>query len=264
MRGLTTVLVHPSRLFSEGLRRILAGTHFQLNCVAASPDRVPMKFLNTGRDLLFVVGGMDLAGTAENVRVIVRQHASARVAVIGDRGTASEVMCALEAGASAYLRDTMNCKALVKALELVMLDQTVLPAQFIKELVTRELASVQETITAMPATAQSEDPAQQSRNLSSREASILDYLVKGVSNKDIARNLVITEATVKVHVKAILRKIRVKNRTQAAIWAMKHPLNGTSLAEHRAPLVLPQRADTMARPAVAAAGRPFRIKTVGI
>src|SRR4029077_4066036 len=54
--------------------------------------------------------------------------------------------------------------------------------------------------------------------LSTREKSILGCLISGDSNKCIARKMDIAEATVKVHVKAILRKIRVQNRTQAAIW----------------------------------------------
>ena len=57
-------------------------------------------------------------------------------------------------------------------------------------------------------------------HLSEREAQMLDGLVKGHANKVIARTCGITEATVKVHMKSILRKIRVDNRTQAAIWAM--------------------------------------------
>ena len=56
--------------------------------------------------------------------------------------------------------------------------------------------------------------------LSEREAQILDGLVKGHANKVIARTCEIAEATVKVHMKSILRKIRVDNRTQAAIWAI--------------------------------------------
>jgi two-component system nitrate/nitrite response regulator NarL len=56
--------------------------------------------------------------------------------------------------------------------------------------------------------------------LSGREEAILDGLVRGLSNKQIARECSITEATVKVHMKSILRKIRVSNRTQAAIWAL--------------------------------------------
>src|SRR3546814_5192458 len=49
--------------------------------------------------------------------------------------------------------------------------------------------------------------------------------VTGASNKIIARRLDITEATVKVHIKAILRKLRVMNRTQAAIWAVTRGLH---------------------------------------
>jgi two-component system nitrate/nitrite response regulator NarL len=58
--------------------------------------------------------------------------------------------------------------------------------------------------------------------LSFREASILRCLMDGDSNKVIARKCDIAETTVKVHIKAILRKIGVKNRTQAALWATVH------------------------------------------
>jgi two-component system, NarL family, nitrate/nitrite response regulator NarL len=62
-----------------------------------------------------------------------------------------------------------------------------------------------------------EDETRSNPQLSAREAAILKALVQGASNKVIAYRLCITEATVKVHVKAVLRKIRVQNRTQAAI-----------------------------------------------
>ena len=58
--------------------------------------------------------------------------------------------------------------------------------------------------------------------LSARQQSILHCLIQGDSNKTIARKMAIAEATVKVHVKAILRRIRVHNRTQAAIWAISN------------------------------------------
>ena len=61
-----------------------------------------------------------------------------------------------------------------------------------------------------------------SPQLSPREKAILSCLIEGDSNKCIARKIDIAEATVKVHVKAILRKIRVHNRTQAAIWGMNN------------------------------------------
>src|SRR5260370_41098259 len=66
-------------------------------------------------------------------------------------------------------------------------------------------------------------------HLSAQERRILQYLVEGNSNKVIARKIDIAEATVKVHLKAILRKTKVHNRTQAAIWAV----NNKSRAEPR-------------------------------
>jgi two-component system, NarL family, nitrate/nitrite response regulator NarL len=68
------------------------------------------------------------------------------------------------------------------------------------------------------------------RGLSPREQEILQALVTGASNKMIAIRLGITEATVKVHLKTLLRKIDVNNRTQAAIWAMNNGFSADSAA----------------------------------
>ena len=66
--------------------------------------------------------------------------------------------------------------------------------------------------------------------LSEREARILDSLAKGYANKEIARTCDISEARVKARMKSIMRKIRVANRTQAAIWAMAngHAADGSN------------------------------------
>ena len=65
--------------------------------------------------------------------------------------------------------------------------------------------------------------------LSEREEQVLKDLVKGHSNKIIGRNRDMAEATVKVHMKSVLRKIRVANRTQAAIWALENGYGADSL-----------------------------------
>ena len=70
--------------------------------------------------------------------------------------------------------------------------------------------------------------------LSARESQILGYLVRAFPNKAIALELKITEATVKVHIKALLRKIRASNRTEAAIWALsarRMPNQGAEVAD---------------------------------
>ena len=74
-------------------------------------------------------------------------------------------------------------------------------------------------------------PVRITHGLSEREEQILRGLIRGHSNKMIARKCACTDATVKVHVKSILRKIRVANRTQAAIWALEQGYGVTAMAD---------------------------------
>jgi len=83
--------------------------------------------------------------------------------------------------------------------------------------------------------------------LSEREEQILRDLVKGLSNKIIARKRAMAEATVKVHVKSILRKIRGANRTQAAIWAVENGYGTEDLRPELPPLEAALEAPRLAR-----------------
>jgi two-component system, NarL family, nitrate/nitrite response regulator NarL len=117
-------------------------------------------------------------------------------------------------------------------LELVMLGETIVPPAILSSVSTgddRHLSSVyadassRESNTADELISGDGDSILPPK-LSAREKCILRCLLNGDANKVIARKVDISEGTVKVHVKAILRKIRVQNRTQAAIWAMNSRL----------------------------------------
>jgi two-component system nitrate/nitrite response regulator NarL len=97
-------------------------------------------------------------------------------------------------------------EALVQSLQLILIGETVFPTNLALLLTEMSPPAPQGTI----------------RGISPREQDILQQLVSGASNKAIANRLGITEATVKVHLKTLLRKIDVNNRTQAAIWAMNN------------------------------------------
>jgi two-component system, NarL family, nitrate/nitrite response regulator NarL len=73
------------------------------------------------------------------------------------------------------------------------------------------------------------------RELTSREMEVLRRLARGNCNKLIARDLGIAEATVKVHVKSLLRKLRLLNRTQAAVWAVNNGFAGLPMRPLDAP-----------------------------
>ena len=166
------------------------------------------------------------------------------------------MISAFRLGANAYLAKAVASDTFTKTLELVMLGVTFLPPEilsFICEQQDRGHAAGHCGDAAHHISAPDDkhgDAAEMNGTnggtnelvphdmasllaLSTRQQSILHCLIQGDSNKSIARKLAISEATAKVHVKSILRKIRVHNRTQAAIWAISSaPLvtakNGTS------------------------------------
>ena len=136
---------------------------------------------------------------------------------------------ALEAGAAGYLHEEMTTETLIMALELVLRGETVLPSVVVSLLAGNVAAKSQVTVGAnaprrngaeLPIAA--EEIKRNDPRLSTRQTAILQALIDGTPNKVIAQQLNVSEATVKLHVKAVLRKINVSNRTQAAVWAIKH------------------------------------------
>jgi two-component system, NarL family, nitrate/nitrite response regulator NarL len=126
----------------------------------------------------------------------------------------SDVIQSLQGGANGYLLKDMEPDPLIMALDDIVHGKTV---------VAPELAAV------LARAVQGEPPpgnAQQKNlaDLTKREREILCLLAEGQSNKVIARNLGISDGTVKLHVKAILRKLEVHSRVEAAVIAVEQDL----------------------------------------
>jgi len=79
-------------------------------------------------------------------------------------------------------------------------------------------------LSSMRSQPQSSPLAPDLNKLSSREREIIVMLARGVSNKEIARELNLAESTIKIHVQGILRKLNLSSRVQAAVYAVKHGL----------------------------------------
>ncbi len=241
---LTIVFVHPSRLFIEALSALLKDKHCKIVHQLAHPGSAYSSAEQLEGKVVFVVGGRTPSDIVELVKGIRSQQPSAYILVINASTGPNDVMIALEAGADGYLRDAISSQTFVRVIELIGEDETILPPDFVKSLrESRDNPPVavgdsyhdSDTTSEAPAAASDENPA--GAKLSAREGLILRGLVDGSPNKVIAQRLQITEATVKVHVKAILRKIRVKNRTQAAIWATRHlPFPEARTSVHGNPL----------------------------
>ena len=227
-QSFATILVGKSKLLREGLARILRSSSFRILASVSSADDALASDLQQN-PLLFVViqTGDDFDSTLEHIGRIRDRHLGGRIAIVPNHFRPDEMVSAFRAGATGYFVDVTGA-AFIKSLELVMMGETVFPLALLSFVLDSEhehlceAAPCGENSKAIRVTLKDALAPQ----LSSREESVLRCLINGDSNKCIARKMDIAEATVKVHVKAILRKIRVHNRTQAAIWGANHePLN---------------------------------------
>jgi DNA-binding NarL/FixJ family response regulator len=223
-QSFATILVGKSILLREGLARILRSANFRiLASVSCADDLLPSK-LQLHQPLFVVVHtGDDFDAAVEQIELFRDQHPGGRIVIVADHYRLVELVSAFRAGANGYFADVMTCDAFIKSMELVMMGETIFPPAFLSFVLDPESEHLCEAVPGdenNQAILVTEDVL--APQLSSREKSILRCLIKGDSNKCIARKIDIAEATVKVHVKAILRKIRVQNRTQAAIWGMNN------------------------------------------
>jgi two-component system nitrate/nitrite response regulator NarL len=175
--------------------------------------------------LLIVDAGDDLEGAIGQIKLFKERCPSARIAVLADEYHRSDLVSAYQAGANGCFVKVMSCGTFMRALEMIILGETVLPPELLPFI--GEAEDHHENTRTSGGGAVARDTSAPIGldgvpRLSAREKCILRCVIDGDSNKAIARKIAIAEATVKVHVKAILRKIRLNNRTQAAIWAVNH------------------------------------------
>ena len=127
---------------------------------------------------------------------------------------------ALQRGASGYLLKTVDSDVLASAIARAMRGESTISPEMTGKLVTAFQALQGSAPAAAAAAAVAQDPVQA---LSPRERQILAEIARGASNKEIARTLDIAEATVKIHVQHILRKLNLTSRVQAAVYAAGRP-----------------------------------------
>ncbi|WP_445505327.1 LuxR C-terminal-related transcriptional regulator [Microvirga sp. G4-2] len=218
---MTTILFCRNPLIGIGLKHLLADTCFAISGIAS--DEISLSRCCELTPDLFIIDGNDAAEQViETVRNLKSHHPATRVVVVAEAFDLNFVRLGRDAGLDGFCSSAVSGDVLIKTLELVMLGEAILPAALIAALLDRSVlnATPERHEISLCLGLEPSDP--KARTLSTREAEILMCLTQGAPNKIIARKLDVAEATVKVHVKAILRKIGAANRTQAAMWATTH------------------------------------------
>jgi two-component system nitrate/nitrite response regulator NarL len=192
-----TILIEANRLFRQGLKHLLADTRFAVEAEFSTTEQAIEGA---------VASGLVIVGEGGDLQQLRSAYPEARIVVLASDFAVDALRDAMNAGADGYLMKDVSPEALLQSLELVMMGEKVFPTNLAAMLLDMNVIAPQHSV----------------RGLSPREQEILQALVTGSSNKLIAIKLGITEATVKVHLKTLLRKLDVNNRTQAAIWAMNN------------------------------------------
>jgi len=219
MDAINVFLIDANKLFREGMKRLFEGTPFNVVGEAGSL-REGLSTLGTGQnpDLILIDLPSGADEEVEAMRALRENHPSIRIVILTNDLETRRLSAALGAGAGGYLLKDIACEALMQSLKLVMMGEKVFPTHLAELLVSGRTEDMG-----------AELPTRR-KGLSQREVQILRCLLNGNSNKMIANHLSITEATVKVHLKSLLRKINASNRTQAAIWALNNGI-GDQAAE---------------------------------
>jgi two-component system nitrate/nitrite response regulator NarL len=216
----TMFIAFSSRLIRDAIKLLLRNAGFSVTGEAEDLksalkllDAQPRTRVDTIiMDAEFCNGSPGAVATLRNVlgdvRIIVLTYESDI-----DRIHGGEIMTA-----DGILTFSLTAESVIDSIRLIQVGERVVPQELINSLLAREAEELSQSAqTELLARPEAREQAP-----SPREAEILRYLVRGASNKTIARELGITESTVKVHLKSLLRKLRVGNRTQAAIWALNN------------------------------------------
>jgi DNA-binding NarL/FixJ family response regulator len=212
------LLVDDHALFRMGMRQILEReTDFDIVAEAEDPRQAFQMAVDMSPDIVLLDLSLPAPGGIETTQRIKREIPSVGIIALAVAEDEDQLFEAIKAGAAAFILKDINPDDLVTVIRRVRAGEYLIndkvfsrpsvASRVLKEF--RELAVYGQEATPIFAP------------LSPREVEILDNIAKGMTNKQVAYALSISEQTVKNHMSSILRKLSVNDRTQAVVYAMK-------------------------------------------
>jgi DNA-binding NarL/FixJ family response regulator len=217
------VVVDALKLRRAGILRLVkdwcAANSLDVTAVAPLGLRTEIEIRPSCQMVLLSIGGSsvhsrEIAHCIESVHALLPDTP---LVIIADDDNADEIILAFRVGARAYIPTSMEPAIALTALTFVLSGGSYFPP---KALLSATAPSA-ESETSGSLSEGDEKTEPQAKSLTMRQQEVIGLLREGMPNKLIARHLRMTEATVKVHVRQIMRKLGATNRTQAALCASK-------------------------------------------
>jgi two-component system nitrate/nitrite response regulator NarL len=205
----TIIIVDDHPLFRKGVIQLIdIADEFDLVGEASSGEEgIELAYAKKPDLILLDLNMKDMSGI-EVLKVLKAADLDSRIIMLTVSDSADDLVAALRAGADGYLLKDMEPEDLIVSLKNAAQGRMALT----------------ERLTSLLAHAVREDSRPKSvdeAGLTEQEKRILDQIASGKSNKLIARELGIAEGTVKVHVKHLLKKLNLRSRVEAAVWAVE-------------------------------------------
>jgi DNA-binding NarL/FixJ family response regulator len=143
------------------------------------------------------------------IELMAEAAVESKVLIVTSFGEYRTVVPAIRAGARGYVSKEVEPSALAAAIRAVAAGHVLLGPEVAAALLSADASQTTQAGGADP-------------QLTAREREVLDLIARGRSNREIARALTVSEKTVKTHVSSVLMKLGVADRTQAALWAVRH------------------------------------------
>ena len=206
----TVMLVDDHPLLRKGLRQLLAfETEFEVVDEAGSGAEALATAPELDPDLIILDLNMQGMDGLETLKRLRDEGVTSRIVMLTVSDSNEDVIKAIGLGADGYLLKDSDPDELLEQIKKAASGKMVL-----SDAVNAALA----TAIRRPA----DKPAADINSLTNREYEILSLIAKGQSNKLIARELDISDGTVKVHVKHLLKKLNLRSRVEAAVWMVNH------------------------------------------
>lgn len=214
--GTRLLLVEDHPMTLMGLRMVLEKeSSFAILGEATTGAQAVEKVDEAQPDVVLMDIGLPEIDGIEATQTIKKQHPAVKVIMLTSKDDQNDVFAALAAGADAYCMKGISTERLVEAINAVAEG-----AAWLDPAIARLVLG---TFQGQTVGALKNGPAKPPEDcpITPRELEVLKLIVEGLSNAEIAEELVITKATAKAHVHSILQKLCVDDRTQAAVLAMR-------------------------------------------
>ncbi|MCG6968651.1 MAG: response regulator [Gammaproteobacteria bacterium] len=208
------LLIDDHTLFRLGLKGLLERSSIEVVGAASTGQEGLQKARELSPDVILLDMRMPDMDGLQVLGRLREQGVTVPITILTTSEEERDLVECLRAGAQGYLLKDMDPEELVAALRKIVAGESVVAPQLASALA--KALQQKSSTPALPETPLSE--------LTPREREIISHLAEGQSNKAIARDLGISDGTVKLHVKAILRKLNVRSRVEAAVIAVEQGL----------------------------------------